>query len=96
VSYEFFVSSDFYPSPRETVLTGDRKMADKTVLTAAQKKARYRKKMRAAGFKEISVWVAPEQAETVRQFAETLPKPSKPDAEGQANLFEILGGQSDG
>lgn len=71
-------------------------MTQKTVLTAAEKKARYRKKMRAAGYKEISVWVAPEQAETVREFADTLPKPSTPDAEGQTNIFEIIGGQSDG
>lgn len=67
-----------------------------TVLSAAEKKARYRKKMREAGLKEISVWVAPDQAETVREFADSLPKPSKPAAEGQGSLFEVIGGQSDG
>lgn len=71
-------------------------MTDKATLTAAQKKARYRKKMRAAGFKEISVWVAPEQAETVREFADSLPKPLKPAAEGQGSIFDIIGGQSNG
>lgn len=65
-------------------------MTQKTVLTAAEKKARYRKKMRAEGYKEISVWVAPEQAETVREFVDSLPKPSKPDAEGQTSLLDAL------
>ena len=65
-------------------------MTQAKILTSAQKKANYRKKMRAAGFKEISVWVAPEQAETVREFAEALPKPSKPSQEGQSSLFDVL------
>lgn len=65
-------------------------------LSAAEKKARYRKKMRADGYTEISLWVAPNQVETVRTFADGLPKPSKPDAEGQQNLFGMLGVADDG
>lgn len=60
-------------------------------LTSAEKKARYRKKMRLDGYTEVSVWVAPGQVEAVRNFADSLPKPSKPSAKGQGSLLDLMG-----
>lgn len=68
-------------------------MTQETKLTSAEKKARYRKKMRAEGYKSIEVWVAPNEVETVRKFVDRLPKPSKPSVEGQQSLFGLMGNE---
>ena len=56
--------------------------------SAAEKKARQRAVKRAAGFVEVSVWVAPNQVEAVRDFAATLPPPRPRTAPGQMTLFD--------
>lgn len=63
---------------------------EKAAATYAEQKRQYRQKMRAAGYKEISVWVAPEQAEAVRAFAESRPKPSRGPIEGQMDWIDHL------
>jgi len=55
--------------------------------TAAQKKARQRAVKRAAGFVEVSVWVAPEQVDVVRDFAASLPSPTPPANPNQMTMF---------
>ena len=53
----------------------------------AQRKARQRAAKRAAGLVEIAVWVAPEQVQALRDFAESLPRPSPPENPTQGHLF---------
>ena len=58
--------------------------------THAQRKAAQRKKKRAEGYIEISVWVRPDKADEVRQFADSLPKPTPKTHPGQSQMFDIL------
>lgn len=60
-------------------------------LNHAQRKAKQRAEKRAAGYKEISVWVRPDQADKIRDYADSLPKPSKADVPGQGNLLDLMG-----
>lgn len=61
----------------------------------AEKKAKERAKKRDAGYKEISIWVAPEQHEALRQYADSLPKPQKKENPDQKTIFDLIG-QSNG
>jgi hypothetical protein len=61
--------------------------APKTPESAAQKKARQRAVKRAAGLVEVSLWVAPEQVKILREFAESLPLPARPDPDAPLPLF---------
>lgn len=58
--------------------------------SARDKKARQRAAKRAAGLIEVSVWVAPEQAETVRDFAASLPAPARETVPQGPTLFDGL------
>lgn len=55
--------------------------------TAAQKKARQRAVKRAAGLVEVSLWVAPDQAQALRDFAASLPAPKRLDPDAPLPLF---------
>lgn len=60
-------------------------------LSSAEKKRRYRKKMRDAGYREIGVWIDPKHADEVRRFADSLPKPPSPENPDQATIdFEAI------
>lgn len=65
------------------------KTVPKSAETAAQKKARQRAAKRAAGFVELSVWVAPDQVDSVRDFVASLPLPKQPENPDQATLFNL-------
>lgn len=58
--------------------------------TAAQKKARQRAVKRAAGFVEVSVWVAPDQVDALRDFAASLPPPTRTDPDAPLPLFDAV------
>lgn len=58
--------------------------------SAREKKARQRAAKRAAGLVEVSVWVAPEQAESVRDFAAALPLPARETVSQGPTLFDGL------
>lgn len=57
-------------------------------MTAREKKAKQRAAKRAAGFVEVSVWVAPEQVDALREFAASLPQPRREI--GGPSLFDCL------
>lgn len=65
------------------------KTVPKSAETAAEKKARQRAVKRAAGFVELSVWVAPEQVDSVRDFVASLPSPKPPENPNQGTLFKL-------
>lgn len=65
------------------------KTVPKSSETAAEKKARQRAVKRAAGFVELSVWVAPEQVDSVRDFVASLPPPNPPADPNQGTLFKL-------
>lgn len=64
---------------------------DRQPLTSTEKKRRYRAKMKAAGYKEIGCWICPTQADKLRTYARSLPKPvvetANPD---QTSIFDML------
>lgn len=64
-------------------------------LNHAQRKARQRAEKRTAGYKEVSVWVRPDQIDKIRDYADSLPKPSKAPMPGQGSLLDLMG-KSDG
>lgn len=71
------------------------KKEDGQPLSSAEKKRRFREKMRAAGYREIGVWVDPKYADKVREFADSLPKPKSKDNPAQHTIFEALGQSPD-
>jgi len=56
--------------------------------SARDKKARQRAAKRASGLVEVSVWVAPDHAEAVRDFAATLPVPRRETVSHEPTLFD--------
>lgn len=62
-------------------------------LTSAEKKRRYRQKMKEAGYKEIGCWIDPRHSKTLREFAATLPKPQQEPNSSQTNIFDVIDGQ---
>jgi len=57
----------------------------------AQRKAAQRAEKRAAGYKEVSVWIRPDQAEALRDFADSLPKPTPKIDPNQTTIFDTIG-----
>lgn len=55
--------------------------------SAAQKKARQRSEKRAAGYVEVSVWVAPDHVDSLRDFVASLPPPRPPENPNQMTMF---------
>lgn len=62
-------------------------------MTPREKKAKQRAAKRKDGYVEISVWIAPEHVETVREFAASLSKPQKPFS--GPSLFDCLDAEPD-
>lgn len=60
----------------------------------AKRKAAQRAEKRAAGYKEVSVWVRPDKVDAVRQFADSLPKPAPPIDNALTPSFDF--GETDG
>lgn len=58
--------------------------------TAAERKAMQRSRDRLLGWREITVRVAQEHAERVRDFAASLPDPAPPTDPDQLDLLERL------
>jgi len=54
---------------------------------AAEKKAAQRAAKRARGLREITVWCLPEQADQVREFADSLPQPPEGSTPEQVQRF---------
>lgn len=63
-------------------------MEDKIPLTSAEKKRRFRNKMKDNGYCEIGVWIDPKHKKTVRDFVETLSKPASKTNPNQGSLFK--------
>lgn len=63
---------------------------DSQPLSSAEKKRRYRKKMRDQGYREIGVWIDPIHADEVREFAASLSKPASPENPDQMTIFETI------
>lgn len=58
--------------------------------SARDKKARQRQAKRDAGLVEISVWVAPDHADALRDFAASLPAPTRETVPSGPSLFDAL------
>lgn len=60
----------------------------KAPLTSAEKKRRFREKMKKKGLREIGVWIDPKYATVLREFGATLPRPTPKENPNQGKLFE--------
>lgn len=58
--------------------------------TAAQRKAAQRQRDKILGWREVTVRVAQEQADVLRQFAATLPDPKPPTDPAQLDMLAQL------
>lgn len=58
--------------------------------TAAQRKAAQRQRDKLLGWREVTVRVAQEQADVLRQFAATLPDPAPPTDPDQLDMLAEL------